>query len=118
LEYRLLAARDEWFGELRAGMTDSVPLPYGWNIALEKAGLTDVGAFSFLHDHPAPGSEPLRNFVADRMEWLAQVTGDRLGDTDRATVARLVDPADPAYVGARDDIFVLGTRTVHYGRSR
>jgi SAM-dependent methyltransferase len=118
LEYRLLAARDDWFGELRAGMTDSVRLPYGWNIALGKAGLTEVGAFSFLHDHPAPASETLRDFIADRVDWLAKVAGDRVSEADRATVARLADPADPAYVGTRDDVFMLSTRTIHYGRSR
>ena len=118
LEYRLLAARDAWFGELRAGMTDSVPLPYGWNLALGKAGLTEVSAFSFLNDHPAPGSDTLRDFIADRVDWLAHVTGDRISEADRETVARLTDPGDPAYLGARDDVFILGTRTVHYGRSR
>lgn len=118
LEFRLLAARDAWFTELRAGMADSVSLPYGWNIALAKAGLTEVSAFSFLYDHPAPSSEVVRAFVADRMDWLSHVTGDRVSEADRGTVARLIDPADPAYVGARDDIFLLGTRTVHHGRSR
>lgn len=118
LEYRLLAARDDWFGELRAGMAGSVPLPHGWNIALGKAGLIDVSAFSFLHDHPAPGSEALRDFIADRMDWLAHVAGDRISEADRETVTRLTDPGDPTYVGARDDVFILGTRTVHYGRSR
>jgi SAM-dependent methyltransferase len=118
LEYRLLAARDDWFGELRAGMAGTVPLPYGWNIALGKAGLTDVSAFSYLHDHPAPGSDAVRGFVADRVAWLADVGDDRISQADRETVNRLTDPADPAYLGARDDVFLLGTRTVHFGRSR
>ncbi|MDT7725170.1 MAG: hypothetical protein QOI21_1746 [Actinomycetota bacterium] len=118
LEYRLLAARDDWFGELRAGMAGTVSLPYGWNIALGKAGLTEVSAFSYLHDHPAPGSDAVRAFVADRLTWLADVGHDRLSQADQDVVRRLTDPGDSAYVGARDDVFLLGTRTVHYGRSR
>jgi SAM-dependent methyltransferase len=118
LEYRLLAARDDWFGELRAGMAGTVSLPYGWNIALGKAGLTEVSAFSYLHDHPAPGSDAVRGFVADRVAWLADVGDERLSQADQETVSRLTDPTDSAYVGARDDVFLLGTRTVHYGRSR
>jgi SAM-dependent methyltransferase len=118
LELRLLAARNEWFGEMRAGMEGSAAMPYGWNTALERAGLGEVGAFSYLTDHPAPGSEAVRGFVADRVAWLADVAGERLGQADRETVRRLIDPADPAYLAARGDVYLLDTRTVHHGRSK
>jgi SAM-dependent methyltransferase len=118
LEHRLLAARNYWFAEMRAGMEGAVSMPYGWNIALGNAGLGDVAAFSYLTDFPAPGSEAVRGFVVDRVTWLAEVAGERLSDDDRETVRRLTDPEDPAYLGTRDDIFLLDTRTVHHGRSK
>ena len=118
LEHRLLAARSDWFGELRAGMEGAVSMPYGWNIALGKSGLADVSSFSYLTDHPAPSSEAVRGFVVDRLGWLAGVAGERISQADLYTVRQLIDPADPAYAGARDDVFLLGTRTVHYGWSR
>jgi hypothetical protein len=54
--------------------------------------------------------------VVDWVEWVARVGEDQLSATDRETVARLLDPADEAYVGARDDVFVLSASTVHLGR--
>jgi hypothetical protein len=41
---------------------------------------------------------------------------DLLSDTDRETVACLLDPDDEAYAGARDDVFVLGASTVYLGQ--
>jgi SAM-dependent methyltransferase len=113
---RLTAARDRWFVTMRAEMPGSVPLPVGWNKALEAAGLTDVSSFSYVIDHPAPASEDVRQSVVDWMSWLSGVDEVDLSETDRRTVARLLDPDDEAYVGTRDDVFVLGTSTVHIGR--
>jgi hypothetical protein len=39
-----------------------------------------------------------------------------LSESDQSTVARLLDPADEAYVGARDDVFILGASTVYLGQ--
>jgi SAM-dependent methyltransferase len=115
LELRLLAARNEWFRELRAGMAGVVPMPYGWSTALSRAGLSGITSFSFLFDHPAPGSEAVRSFVVDHLAWLAGVVAEWLGEKDLETVRRLLDPADPAYAGARDDVYILAARTVHCG---
>ncbi len=117
LEGRLLAARDEWFRELRETMPGSVRLPNGWNIALTDAGLTGVGSFSYLVEHPAPASPAVREYVAGHLGWLAEVLEERLGAEDLAAVRTLLDPEAAEYVGAREDVFLLGTRTVHYGRS-
>ncbi|RSN56427.1 SAM-dependent methyltransferase [Amycolatopsis sp. WAC 04182] len=116
LEERLLAARGEWFAEMRAGIPGSVSMPYGWNIALQRAGLADVDSFGALIHHPAPGPELLREFVIERVTWLKEVAGDRLGDDDRETAAALVDPENPAFLGTRGDLFLQGAKTVHCGR--
>ncbi|OKJ93231.1 class I SAM-dependent methyltransferase [Amycolatopsis sp. CB00013] len=116
LEERLLAARGEWFAEMRAGIPGSVSMPYGWNIALQRAGLADVDSFGVLIHHPAPGPELLREFIIERLTWLNEVANDRLADDDHETVAALVDPANPAFLGARHDLFLQGAKTVHCGR--
>ncbi|WP_199434290.1 methyltransferase domain-containing protein [Qaidamihabitans albus] len=116
LEQRLNAARNDWFAELRATIPDAVPMPYGWTTALDRAGLTETGSFSYLIDHPAPGDSTVRDFAAERLAWLAEVTGERISDLDRAAVRRLLDPGWPEYLGARDDVFLLFARTVHHGR--
>jgi hypothetical protein len=116
LELRLLAARDDWFGDMRARMAGVVRMPYGWNAALNRAGLVGVGSFSYLSDHPAPPTEAVRGFVVDRFAWLVETVGDRLAAEDRDNARRLLDPADPEYLGGREDLHVLGSRTVHFGR--
>jgi SAM-dependent methyltransferase len=113
---RLSAAHAEWFADMRAGMAGVTRLPVGWNRALSDAGLVDVSSFSYLVDVPAPSSELVRQSVVDWLSWCAAVTAERLTTADRTAIARLLDPVDPAYVGARDDVFILGASTVHLGR--
>ncbi|NIH85267.1 methyltransferase domain-containing protein [Amycolatopsis granulosa] len=115
LERRLLAARDRWFGQMRAGMPGAVGMPYGWNIALAKAGLERVGSFSHLIDRPAPPDETVRNYVLEHIEWLGSAGDDLVTQEDRDVLRRLLDPAGPHYLGKRDDLYVLGTQTVHFG---
>ncbi|WP_243770093.1 class I SAM-dependent methyltransferase [Amycolatopsis acidicola] len=116
LEHRLLAARDEWFGEMRAGIEGTIAMPYGWTTALRRAGLTDVGSFSHLLDHPAPTTDIVREFVLQRIAHLAEDARERLTEEDRGTVERLLQPGAGEYLGDRDDLYVLGTKTVHFGR--
>ena len=113
---RLMAARAEWFVEMRASIEDSVRLPVGWPRALRDAGLREVTSFSYLVDHPAPVSGLVRDAVLEWLEFLADVGADRLDRDDRDALGRLLDPNDPAYVGARDDVFYLVCDTVHIGR--
>jgi SAM-dependent methyltransferase len=113
---RMTAARDNWFVRMRAEMPGVKSLPIGWNKALDAAGLTGVFSFSYVIDHPAPASEAVRQSVVDWLAWLSGVGEEQLSDTDRKTVARLLDPADPAYLGARDDVFILGASTVYLGQ--
>jgi SAM-dependent methyltransferase len=113
---RLTAARDNWFIGMRGGMPGVKSLPVGWNKALEAAGLTGVFSFSYVIDHPAPASEAVRQSVVDWLAWMYGVSEDQLSDSDRTTVARLLDPTDEAYLGLRDDVFILGASTVHLGQ--
>ncbi|MFC5288861.1 class I SAM-dependent methyltransferase [Actinokineospora guangxiensis] len=115
LEDRLHAARAEWFTRMRQGMAGVVRAGVGWNRLLADAGLTDVRAFSYLVDLPAPGAEPVRRFVADWLAWFAGVTGEFLSADDRETVAALLDEDGDHWVGHRDDVFVLAASTAHLG---
>ncbi|MBB2504816.1 class I SAM-dependent methyltransferase [Amycolatopsis echigonensis] len=116
LEDRLQAAQAEWFVGMREGIDGAVPMPYGWTVALERAGLADVSSFSALVDHPAPGSDGLTDYVHHHLSRLATHGADHLSDEDRATLAALLDPVSSHYLGKRRDLFLLGARTVHYGR--
>ncbi|GHF17313.1 hypothetical protein GCM10017786_59090 [Amycolatopsis deserti] len=118
LERRLLAAGDRWFQRMRADMPGSVRMPYGWNTALAKAGLERVGSFSRLVDLPAPSDEAARNYVLEHIAWLASAGDEFVTQEDRDILRRLLDPEDREYLGNREDIYVLGTQTVHFGWRR
>ncbi|MFD2420425.1 class I SAM-dependent methyltransferase [Amycolatopsis pigmentata] len=115
-ERRLLAARDIWFREMRAAMPGVVRMPYGWNVALSRAGLVDVGSFSVPFDHPAPPTQAVRAYVLNRIQHLVETVGDRLTAEDVGVAERLLDPNDSEYIGQREDLYLLGTYTVHFGR--
>jgi hypothetical protein len=101
---------------MRAEMTGAVRLPVGWTRALADAGLVDVSSFSYLTDRPAPADDLVRQSVVDWLSWCSGVAAERLSGDDQDALVRLLDPDDPAYVGARDDVFVLSASTVHLGR--
>ncbi len=114
LEARLDEARARWFTDLRAEL-GGPPMPYGWPEALARAGLVDVRVRAFVAEAtPAldpTGAEIARQHLASARDEL----GDRLAADDRATVARLLDPGDPAWLGGRDDLVVTAVRTVQIG---
>jgi SAM-dependent methyltransferase len=113
---RLAAVQNAWFADMRAEMTGAVRLPVGWTRALADAGLVDVSSFSYLTDRPAPADDLVRQSVVDWLSWCSGVAAERLSGDDQDALVRLLDPDDPAYVGARDDVFVLSASTVHLGR--
>jgi ubiquinone/menaquinone biosynthesis C-methylase UbiE len=113
---RVLAARKAWFAKMRDEMPNSVRLTVGWTRSLADAGLSDVTSFSVLVDHPAPVSDEVREAVVGWLEFQAHVSTDWLDEDDQTALARLLDPADPAYVGARDDLFYLASDTVNLGK--
>ncbi|MEV4320455.1 class I SAM-dependent methyltransferase [Actinocrispum sp. NPDC049592] len=113
---RLQAARKQWFAKMRAEIPGSTRLPVGWTTALTNAGLTDVTSFSYLVDHPAPLSDDVRAAAVEWFGFVARVSTDWLSKEDTDAIEHLLDPADPAYIGARDDLFYLAADTVNLGR--
>nr|WP_245573252.1 class I SAM-dependent methyltransferase [Amycolatopsis benzoatilytica] len=116
LEDRLQAAQAAWFVGMREGIDGAVPMPYGWPLALERAGLAEVRSFSALVDHPAPGPDGLTDYVHHHLSRLAMNAADHLSDDDQSVLASLLDPDSPHYLGKRRDLYLLGARTVHHGR--
>jgi SAM-dependent methyltransferase len=113
---RLAAAHGAWMADMRANMSGVKRLPVGWTRAMVEVGLTEASSFSYLIDRPAPASELIRQSVVDWLSWTAGVAADRMSPDDQLALTRLLDPDDPAYVGARDDVFILGASTVYLGR--
>jgi SAM-dependent methyltransferase len=91
----------------------STPLPYGWNIALERAGLTSVRAFHELVAIPAPleGGDLAHALKAlgTKVDWFAHY----LSDEDSAAWAELLDDTGPAWLGHRRDLHHLAIETVY-----
>jgi hypothetical protein len=46
---------------------------------------------------------------------MTHATADLLDQADVAALHRLLDPADPAHVARRDDVFMLKASTVYLG---
>jgi SAM-dependent methyltransferase len=117
LEVRLEAAQDRWFGGMRAGLPGTVPMPYGWPEALRRAGLVDVLTRSTLLERPAPLSPADRAAVVASLRWRVDRMRESggLADADGPAWERLLDPAAPAYLGDRPDVFHLEARSVHLG---
>lgn len=117
LELRLEAAQDRWFARMRAELPGSVPMPYGWTTALRRAGLVEVTSRTRLLERPVPLSAPdlarVLDSLAHRVEWLRP--SGLVAPADLAAWDRLLDPADAAFLGRRDDLFSVEARTVHVG---
>jgi ubiquinone/menaquinone biosynthesis C-methylase UbiE len=112
LEARLDEARSRWFADMRDELRGP-PLPYGWPEALRRAGLVDVRSRSFLAEVPPPLDDFGRQVAERHLSSAHTELGDRLDADDRATIARLLDPDDPAYLRRRDDLMVTAVRTLN-----
>lgn len=115
LQDRLLAVRDAGFALMREDITAATPMPYGWNVALSRAGLREVTSFSVLTDHPAPPSPEVAASVVAWLTVLRERVGDRLAASDHVTLDALLDANADTYVGARQDIYTLGVTTIFVG---
>ncbi|MFI5684241.1 class I SAM-dependent methyltransferase [Streptomyces sp. NPDC051636] len=113
LQARLDVVEEEWFTRMRADLPDSVAETEDWPALLTAAGLKHTRTRSFLLDLPAPASDRTRAYVAASLSRLRDAAADDLDADDRATLDRLLDPADPASVHRRPDVFVLAAYTVH-----
>jgi hypothetical protein len=89
------------------------PMPYGWPDALARAGLEGVQVRSFLAEMTPPLGTVGRAIVEQHLTSAQSELGHRLDAGDRDTIARLLDPEDPAYVGRRHDLAVTAVRTVN-----
>lgn len=115
LEGRLVAARGDWFGQMRAEMPGSVRLPVGWSEALAQAGLEDVRSWASLIDRPAPASGVVLSTVLGHLRWLREDAEHRVSDDDIRAIDALLDPESPQYAEKRTDLGYLCADTVHVG---
>lgn len=113
LQARLDALQEEWFEQMRTDLPGSVAETEDWPTLLNSAGLKHTRSRSFLIDLPAPASDRARAYAAEQLSRFRDTVNEGLTTDDRATLDRLLDPADPASVHRRPDVFVLGARTVH-----
>ncbi|MGP3984511.1 class I SAM-dependent methyltransferase [Streptomyces sp. KR80] len=116
LQARLDAALADRFSRMRAELPGSEAVVENWPGMLRAAGLTEVRSRTFLVDHPAPLAEGPRQSVRRSLERQREMLGELLDAEDLATLDRLLDPADPAGVDRRADLFLLTAKTVHFGR--
>lgn len=113
LEARIDAIESEWFARMRADLPGSVAETEDWPALLTSAGLKHTGSRSFLLDLPAPAPDRVRAYVAAWLTRVRETYGEALDAEDRATLDRLLDPADTASVHQRADVFVLAAHTVY-----
>lgn len=119
LHARLDAAMAERFNRMRAELPAAVRTVEDWPAMLHTAGLADVRSKTFLVDHPAPLPQASRRWVRQWLEghrWVAGEPNELLDADDLATLDRLLDPAEPAGIDRRPDLFMLAAKTVHFGR--
>jgi SAM-dependent methyltransferase len=92
-----------------------VPLPYGWNVALERAGLSEVRTLdeAVVKSAPLEGAdlEAVLGMLATWVGWRE----DFLDADDRAAWAVLLDRDDPRWLGARRDLHHMEIQTVCVG---
>ena len=98
---------------MRAELPGSVAVVEDWPALLTSAGLRHTRSRTFLLDLPAPATDRARAHVITVLTRTREVIGEDLDADDRATLDRLLDPADKASVHHRPDVFVLSAHTVH-----
>jgi SAM-dependent methyltransferase len=113
LQARIDALEAEWFTRMREELPGAVAETEDWPALLTAAGLKHTRTRSFLLDLPAPATDRARAYVAASLSRIHEVLADGLEADDRATLDRLLDPADEASVHRRRDVFVLAVHTVH-----
>ncbi|MFE1311223.1 class I SAM-dependent methyltransferase [Streptomyces sp. NPDC058755] len=113
LQERLDVVEAEWFARMRADLPGSVAVTEDWPALLTSVGLKHTRTRSFLLDLPAPATDRARAYVAASLTRVREAAAESLDAEDLATLDRLLDPADPASVHRRPDVFVLGAYTVH-----
>ncbi|MGH3843277.1 MAG: class I SAM-dependent methyltransferase [Pseudonocardiaceae bacterium] len=113
---RLDVALADRFSQMRAELPGPVAVVEDWPGMLRAAGLNEVRSKTFLVDHPAPLAEVPRQWVRRSLERYRAMLGERMDTEDVTTLDRLLDPADPAGIDQRADLFLLTAKTVYFGR--
>ncbi|MFI8419081.1 class I SAM-dependent methyltransferase [Streptomyces sp. NPDC085479] len=116
LEARLDAEHAGQFARMRAELPGSTREPDDWRALFVAAGLTPAGTRTFLVDVPAPVPQVVRELAVSHFGRLREGFGERLDAEDRATLDRLLDPADAQSLHRRTDLFHLTAHTVHTAR--
>ncbi|GAA4009442.1 class I SAM-dependent methyltransferase [Allokutzneria multivorans] len=117
-ETRLDVAVNIGFAEMREELPDKVDVVEDWAAMLDRAGMRHAGTKTFLVDHPAPIDGRTRDYAHSIFTRWGDFGADRLSEEDSATLARLLDPEDPAGVLKRKDTFVLGARTIYLATTK
>ncbi|GHA76632.1 class I SAM-dependent methyltransferase [Streptomyces termitum] len=116
LEARFDAEHADWFARMRSELPGAVREPDDWRALFASAGLVPAGTRTFLVDVPAPVPQVVRELAVSHFGRLREGFGDSLGAEDRATLDRLLDPADEQSLHHRTDLFHLTAHTVHTAR--
>lgn len=113
LQARMDAVEADWFTRMRTELPGSVAHTEDWPALLTAAGLQHARSRTFLLDLPAPAGDRVRAHVVERLTRTRDRLSGELDADDRATLDRLLDPADEASVHQRPDVFYLAAHTVH-----
>ncbi|MEV7861934.1 methyltransferase [Streptomyces hirsutus] len=113
LQARIDAVEADWFTRMRTELPGSVAHPEDWPALLTAAGLHHSRSRTFLLDLPAPAGDRVRAHVVATLTRTRDRLAGELDADDRATLDRLLDPADEASVHHRPDVFCLAAHTVH-----
>ncbi|MCX4097968.1 class I SAM-dependent methyltransferase [Nocardia sp. alder85J] len=116
LQVRLDALVSARFDVMREELPGSVAVVEDWPEMLRAAGLIDARSRSYLVDRPAPLTGGPRHWVRQDLQRSRDSLADLLDADDLATLDRLLDPADPAGIDRRPDVFLLTAKTVHVAR--
>ena len=87
-----------------------------WPKVLESAGFEVVEQRTLVVELPAPLAEPARRWIAQGLQRSVSMLSERLSDDDRATLAVLIDPADPRGVMRRADVTLRAGRALYVAR--
>lgn len=111
LELRLIEAGSRRLEDERVAH-GATPLAYGWNLALERAGLTGVRVVNELVSSPAPLEGPYLDETLQTLGAKVSWFEHHLSEEDRAAWAALLDEDGPDWLGHRRDLHHLGVDTI------
>ncbi|TCO60607.1 class I SAM-dependent methyltransferase [Actinocrispum wychmicini] len=115
LQARLDAEEARWFQTMRSELPNSTSVIEDWPAMFTRAGLKDVGTFTYLLDLRAPLGDTARSFLHDHLTRMRTGLNESLDAADLATLDVLIDPDAPEGILRRPDAFLLSATTVFTG---